>query len=485
MARTCVARAAIISSALLLVGCANPLDGPDQQLEARTVKVEDDLARQWRLDTVRDLDSGSNPAAEAEGQAVALPALGPDSSLGDYVRYASLNNAQLEAAFALWKAALERLPQVRALPDPMFTFGAVVQRVNMDTGTEEFMFGLAQMFPWFGKLELQEGVAAREAEAAFEMFRGQRLGAINAVRDAWYDRAGLEHEIRITRENIELVGQLERTARARYASGAAIHPDVVRLQIELEKLSEQLRTFEDRRRPIDGRLNATLNRPADAPVEGDFALPDAVLDADGAAIAASLREHNPDLRAAVQRIEAGRLATKLARTTALPDFTLGLDYTAVADASRPGINDNGVDPIVASVSINVPVWREKYDAAVREAIARRYAEMRGRADLENELSAQIEQTLYDYRASQRQIVLYRDTLLPKATQALEATLSAYQSGTATFLDLLEAQRELLDFELMHIRALTSRARHLALLDRLVGTDLPRITDANQPGGSDS
>ena len=57
-------------------------------------------------------------ASEAEGK--------PDHEalrmLSDYLAQAALKNPELEAAFHRWKAALEKIPQVRALPDPRFTF---------------------------------------------------------------------------------------------------------------------------------------------------------------------------------------------------------------------------------------------------------------------------------------------------------------------------------------------------------------------------
>ena len=124
----------------------------------------------------------------------------------------------------------------------------------------------------------------------------------------------------------------------------------------------------------------------------------------------------------------------------------------------------------------MPLWPEKYEAGIREAIARRYATAREKQDLERRLMARLEASLYEYRTAERQITLYGVTLIPKARQSLNATLSAYQTGTAPFLDVLEAQRELLELELMHVRALAARARELARLDALAGVELPRKPD---------
>lgn len=55
-------------------------------------------------------------------------------TLKEYLISAALNNPGLKAAFEQWKASVEQVPQVGALPDPEFTYGYVIEEV-------ETMFG--------------------------------------------------------------------------------------------------------------------------------------------------------------------------------------------------------------------------------------------------------------------------------------------------------------------------------------------------------
>jgi outer membrane protein TolC len=87
--------------------------------------------------------------------------------------------------------------------------------------------------------------------------------------------------------------------------------------------------------------------------------------------------------------------------------------------------------------------------------------------------------LYRFRDAERKVDLYRDTLVPKAEQSLKATETAFRAGKATFTDLVDAERVLLEFELSHERALASHAQRLAELEMLIGRDLPRAP-AGQP-----
>ena len=70
--------------------------------------------------------------------------------------------------------------------------------------------------------------------------------------------------------------------------------------------------------------------------------------------------------------------------------------------------------------------------------------------------------------SQRRQVLYRDDILPKARETLESTTASYRSGRAALIDLIDAQRTLLQFDLALERARTDAFIAAARLRALIG-----------------
>ena len=98
----------------------------------------------------------------SDTEEVPLPELDESASLDDYVLYAMLNNPGLRAAFDRWKAALDRVAPSQTLPDPRFTYANYIREVETRVGAQEHKFGLAQTFPWFGKLDLQGDIAASQ-----------------------------------------------------------------------------------------------------------------------------------------------------------------------------------------------------------------------------------------------------------------------------------------------------------------------------------
>jgi outer membrane protein TolC len=65
-------------------------------------------------------------------------------------------------------------------------------------------------------------------------------------------------------------------------------------------------------------------------------------------------------------------------------------------------------------------------------------------------------------------------LVPKAEQSLNATYSAYQAGEIDFLNVLDAQRQLLNFQLTVAHERTRLATRRAQLEMLSGTELNRF-----------
>ena len=75
---------------------------------------------------------------------------------------------------------------------------------------------------------------------------------------------------------------------------------------------------------------------------------------------------------------------------------------------------------------------------------------------------------YRFRDAARKISLFRDTLIPKAKQALKVMQKSYQAGKTEFLSLIDAERLLLEFELSYERAVANRMQRLAEIEMLVG-----------------
>lgn len=402
--------------------------------------------------------------------------LDAESTLSDYLAHAALNNPGLKAAFNRWQAALERVPQMKALPDPRFTYSFYIREVETRVGSQRQAFSLSQTFPWFGTLGLQEEVARQSAEVERQRYESTRLRLFYTVKKAYFDYYYLARSISITNENVDLITYFEGVARKRYEAGDTPYAAVIRAQVELGKLEDRLLSQHDLRSPVAAELNAALNRPFDAPLPWPENIEEVVLPLQIEEIFVQLVENNPELKAIDSRTEQEKAFMGLAGKDFYPDITLGVTFIDTDEALMPGTIDSGRDPVISMLSLNLPIRYGKLRAARREATARHKAATQERRDKENTLIAGLKMAIYDFHDAERKIDLYRDTLIPKAEQSLNVTRQAFTAGTADFLDLIDTQRTLLEFELSYERALADHGRRAAEIEMLVGREIPRTRE---------
>ena len=382
-------------------------------------------------------------------------------TLNDYLAFAETHNAGLMSKQQEWIAALEEVPQAKALPDPEVKYGYFSRQSDMQM---DQMVGVMQTFPWFGKIDARTEAAIKTASSAQQMYQAARLELFREVKEGFYEYAYLAKAIEIAAENLELLRHFEEVARTKYTATEAGQPDVIRAQVELAKMEYVLRTLEPLRKPTVNKLLKTLTLPEDTnlpwPKVEEFN--EAPLEYER--LVNILRQKNPELTALDFEVMAAKSKIELAKKNFYPDIGVGVMWE---DMDNPKDRDG----VALVFQMNLPLWRSSYAAGQRQAQAMAISKEQERIDTENTLLSKAAQSYYDYNDSIRRIQLYRDSLIPKGGELLQASETAYKAGTIDFLSLIDSQRLLLDYYLSYQRALADNRQKLAELEMLVGVEL--------------
>jgi len=403
-----------------------------------------------------------------KGQKPKLPTLTTNSSLKDFLTYALLNQPKVEAAYFDWVAFVERITVQRSLPDPQLTFQMDIQDV-----VTSLMPGLMMSFPGMGKLRAAGAVAAAASQSGYFTFKAASLQSAYDVKRTYYRLYFLEEKIRVNRENSGLLQELERLARSQNEVGKATLQDVLRAQIEQERLNNEIVSLEDSRAPLLVRWKAALgiepNGPT-PPVPARFESTPLDVAADKW-LEQALAE-NTRLKAMAADVHAAEAAIRLAYKARMPDTSVGF----MADAK--------MSPVLYRPwgTVTIPLWRDKLAAQVAEAQANKRA---GEARLTAEqigLAVDVAERAFVYRETTRNLNLLQKALLPKQRQSLEVARSAYLAGQVDFLNLTEAEQTLLRFNLDEVEARTQRELSLALVELLVGA--AQASNRQEDGGGD-
>jgi outer membrane protein TolC len=397
----------------------------------------------------------------------ALPDAEAAPGLDDYIRFGLRNNAGLRAAYERWRAAEARVAQARGLPDPRISFTQFVEEIQTRTGPQRRRLGLSQALPGPGKRKLRGEVASQRAEALWWRIESERLRVVREIELAYYEYAYLAESIRITGDNLELLKRLEPVVQARVRAGAG-QQDALRLLVEIGKLENDLLTLEDYRPALSARLDAALNRQEAELHPWPPATEPRLSTVDRADLRGALEGRNPELLSLRESVATEVLRVRLARVEARPDLMFGLSYHDTGDALLSSTPGSGDDPVAVTVGVTLPVWRKKYRAAVEEASRSHLAALATLRERENRLVASLDHLLYLLEDAARQVLLYRDSLSPRAKQALRVTETAYRAGHASLLDLIDSQRVLLAFDTAYWRACRDHEQRLADLKALSG-----------------
>lgn len=390
--------------------------------------------------------------------------------LQSLIEEAAEQNPEVAAMRRRFDMMRARVPQAKALPDPMFSYGyagnaAPLPPFDIQKGdpASARMIGFTQEIPYPGKLALKGKMANVAAEAEYWEYEQTRLNIIAEVKDAYFDLYYLHKAVETTAKNRELLEKFSRITEASFSVGKGTQQDVLKAQVEISKLTETLLVFEQRREIAEARLNALLYRESGSAV----GKPEGISPRDFTHSLAELQQaaldNYPVLRAQQRRFDREQYGVQLAKKEFYPDFTVGLTYF-----NRPGLPEMyGV-----SVGVKIPLYFwQKQRPAVAEATASAASE---RQRIENTMALlfyRIRDRHLAATTAQRLVKLYGTTIIPQSTLSLESAIAGYEAGKVDFLTLLDNLATLRTYELSYYEQLANVEKAIAALEPLVGVAL--------------
>lgn len=408
------------------------------------------------------------PALHHAANAQASPGSAP-LMLGDVYRDVARANPRAEAARYLARAAEARVPSALRPPDPQLQLGfmnyAVPSLKPMDAlGMTQLQ--LMQMVPLGGKLGLAGHVAEARASADGQRAVDVTWDVRNQAAMAFYDLYVTDGSLVVARQTLRVLQDIAATADAMYRVGEGRQADVLRARLEIARMTEDTIRMRTMRTGMMARLDALLNRAADAPVASP-ALPDFPDDVPSLDTLQRLAETSrPMIAAGIEDVQAAAASERLARREVIPDLQIGVQY-----GQRPGAM--GTDRMGSlMLGASVPVFARDRQFRMREEAAA----MRAMADadlamMRADTRARVAETYANLVRARNLAALYRTTVLPQAEATVASALSAYRVGGVDFMTLLDDRMEVNRYrqELLVLEA--DQGKSWAELEMLLGRQL--------------
>jgi outer membrane protein TolC len=334
-----------------------------------------------------------------------------------------------------------------------------------------------QMLPLGGKLALAGRAAGAQASATNERANDVVWELRSQTAMAFYDLYTTDQSLRVARETLRLLQDIEKTAESMYRVGEGRQADVLRAQVEIAKMAEDTLRMQAMRQSMVARLNALLDRAADAPVASPAlpSFPDSV--PDRASLEAIALVGRPMIRAGLEDVNAAEASEKLARKEIWPDLQVGAQF-----AQQPSPMGGGTERMGSLMfGASIPVFARDRQLRMRdEAGAMKQMAQADLAGMRAETRGKIGEAYANLMRARNLSQLYRSTVLPQAQATVALAMSAYRVGGVDFMTLLDARMSENRYRQEIARLEADLGRAIAELEMLVGQELLDSNAARQP-----
>lgn len=400
------------------------------------------------------LPAGSGSAL-AEEAARSLPA---DATLERLIEQSLASVPELARAEHVVQAQSERVPEAAAWPDPMLQVG--VQNMgftSLEIGRDPMSyvsFMASQTVPWPGKLGLRREVAELGTSEVRNNVTRVRLSTEAEVRRGYLD-------LLLVRDRLALLGQLDALwqkslglARVRYEAGDGAQSDVLRAQLEINRIQQRRIVLQAQESMSVQALNRLRNHALDEPIVTTTHIRDLPAPRSLAGTFSLERAlgRSPELGAARLSVTRTDKAVALAEKSYYPDLALGA-----------GVMVRGPLPPMWVVTVGgpLPVFAgTKQNRAVAEGRALASAAQGQSATVEQVIRLRSRERRTAFDALLKTIDLYDQGLLVQSEATADSTLAQYKVGKVSFASVLEANAGFISDEESYLQAIAAAHRVL-------------------------
>ncbi len=364
-------------------------------------------------------------------------------TLEDLEVLALLRNPGVKAAERNLRASFEAYSQVWNLDEILRQYTAFTQGLMTGIGPMAGEESMEVKFPFPGVLALKGEVVNQEVIASREMAEMAKRMAVTQSRQSYWEFLFTVRAQKITEEMLIHLKHLEAVAKVRYETGKTSFQDLIKVQIETNKMEEELKTLRDEQKNFEAKIKEILDLRPEAKVGLPVArLPQVEVPflSDLFPIAVEKKQELRQMRAMIGKMER---MIEMAETMIYPRFTLNLSLFQNEGTSQVGsmrMKESFPTKTSASTGVGLPrnPWYGTNDAYLRETRQKLAALREDFKKTEDETFFKIREAWFRLDRAKRQEALYAERVVNLSQAALEVSTRAYETGNLAFSDVIES-----------------------------------------------
>jgi len=306
-------------------------------------------------------------------------------------------------------------------------------------------------------------VATKEAEAEWWVYQQTRLDLIAEAKESYFELWYLNKAINIVSKNKDLLEKFTKIAEAKYAVGKGLQQDILKAQVEISKLTDQLTLLEQQKELTITKINSLLYQDLNIVLEVTEDLKATEFSHTLAGLNEITLSSSPTLKIQKRKIDREEYNFQLAKKEFYPDFTITFTYQ-----NRP----NMPEMYGVNIGVKLPIYFwQKQRPALTEAFAGLSKERKRLDSTTVNLLTKIKEKYLLVTTSQKLIKLYGKVIIPQSSLSLESAIASYETGKVDFLTLIDGLVTLLNYQLNYYEQVSNLEKAIAGLEPLVGETL--------------
>jgi len=409
-----------------------------------------------------------------------LMALGQDNqttqrlTLQECVELAIKTHPQIAMTQAQLKEASAEYKEINANYFPKFNIGTSYSRLDYAPQFKTKYLGeslndyqaslyLKQLIYDGGKTGKMKDWARRSIIIEEENLREARRDLIHSVTRAYYNLIFADNMVKVKGEAVRQIESHVNVANAMFLSGRAPKVDVLRAEVQLANVKQELSKAQNSLQIASAQLNDLIGREIDVPIAIDTEIEFEARVVDVKSNINAALESNPQLRRVKSTTAATEARIKAEKSAYRPNVSFKADYGYEWGDWPPKENVWHF-----GVAIDIPLWDGGITKArVNQAKATLEKIKATERLLAKQITLQVQKAYLSLKEAESRVSVTEKSV-EQAKESLRIVEGSYELGTGISRDVIDAQVALTQAQTNYLQALIDVQLAKADLERIVG-----------------
>lgn len=389
-------------------------------------------------------------------------------TVDELVSIALRDNPEIEEAKLVVESLSYKPEQALALPDPMLGTTTHLSQIQTAAGQQDFGLAVNQKFIRQNKRLLKAQVAENEIDVARAKLASVQQKIVEQTKNTYYELGFVQETISIMESDQKQLELIDAVIDKRFRVLKDVtQQETLQIQVAASKLRSEIDDFRRLQQSLQAKLARLIHAAPGTQVIAKVPASQATLDLDFDQLLGLAIDQKPELHAQLFEIQKNRNAAALAELSHQPDFTFGLNWILTSDDGISPVA-NGRDAVMLTMGMNLPIYRDRIDAGIRESQIRTLANTKKYERLKDETAESITDLFVKFNIVSKNLKLFQTDIIPKQKLTLDQSLKNYEVGKTDYLQMIDNWRKLLQFQIMEKRFKSDLQKTIVGLERELG-----------------